>query len=320
MFPNKIMKEDQVKKNLSFLIVFAFTLCFLLSCGGNPSDTSTVQSMKLSTDYKNMKFDKENFPVLDGSTANIPLAKLIIQRLLEISGDEADALINFHTTPAAYEQLAHGLSDLLLVYNPADATKKTLADRNVELEYHSIGRDALVFIVNEQNPITSLTTKQVQDIYTGKIKNWKELGGKDLEIVAFQRPETSGSQALMDQLIMKNLTKMQAPVELIPAGMGGLIEGIASYKNTGGAIGYSVFYYADTMYKTPGLKFIKIDDVAPSNESIANGAYPHTNDFYAVINKNENRANVINLLNWILSEEGKKAITDAGYVWVEDKK
>ena len=80
-------------------------------------------------------------------------------------------------------------------------------------------------------------------------------------------------------------------------------------------MGYSVYYYAKNMYSVPGLRLMAVDGVVPSEETIANGSYPFLNEFYAVIRKNEPEGgSVRRLLDWVLSEEGRRAIRDAGYV------
>ena len=202
-----------------------------------------------------------------------------------------------------------------MVYEADEETKQIIKSSGVELEYHPIGRDALVFITNEGNPVTSLTTAQIQDIYQGKIVNWKTLGGEDKKIEAYQRPVKSGSQALMVKLVMQNLPLMEAPSERYPGEMGGLIDALASYNNEKNALGYSVYYYAKNMYSVPGLRLMAVDGVVPSEETIANGSYPFLNEFYAVIRKNEPEGgSVRRLLDWVLSEEGRRAIRDAGYV------
>lgn len=260
-------------------------------------------------------FTAEDLPKLDGSTANIPMAVLMVQRLLDIPEDEAEPMIDFSTTPYAYMALAHGSADLLLVYEADENTKLILADMGAELEYHPIGRDALVFITNEGNPVTSLTVAQLQDIYQGKITNWQALGGENKTIEAYQRPVMSGSQALMVKLVMGDLPLMEAPTERYPHEMSGLINLLANYNNEKNALGYSVYYYVQNMYNLPGLRLMAVDGVAPSEQTIADGSYPFINEFYAVIRKNEPKdSKTRQLLNWILSDEGKQAIRDAGYV------
>ena len=268
-----------------------------------------------STTAKSPLFLKDGLPKLDGSTANIPLAKMVLQRVCTLSDKEIEERTTFSTTPNAYMNLVGGNTDFLLIYEADEETKAAIKESGVELEYHAIGKDALVFLANEGNRVQTLTTKQIQDIYQGKITNWKTVGGEDLPIVAYQRAAKSGSQALMVKLVMKNLPLMKAPTELYPLEMGGLIDAMASYNNSKNAIGYSVYYYARNMYTQPGLRFMAVDGVEPSNKTIADGSYPFVNEFYAVIRKNEpENSSARQLLDWMVSEQGTKAVADAGYV------
>ena len=215
----------------------------------------------------------------------------------------------------AYMNLALNECELLIVYEASDETNKYLSSMAADFEYFPIGRDALVFIVNENNPVKSLSIDQIVDIYSGNIDNWKDVGGKNIEIDAFQRNATSGSQALMKKLVMKNVEPAETPKEKMPSEMGMLIDALAEYNNESNAIGYSVFYYASQMYTKPGLKFIGVNGVDPSNETIKNKKYPLTNDFYAVIRKNEpENSPARKLAMWLTGENGKKMIEKCGYV------
>lgn len=254
-----------------------------------------------------------NYPKVDGSTATIPLAMGLIRALTGCSEAEAEESIDFHGTDPSYHQLAEKTADLLVVYTAADTTVEELDIENT-MELHEIGLDALVFIVNEENPIESLTADQVRDIYSGKITNWKEVGGLDQEIVAFQRPHLSGSQTLMLELMMKD-TEMSEPLEeSISETMGDIINDIAAYDNSANAIGYSVYYYAKNMFTQPGLKFIAIDGVLPSNETINSGEYGYTKPFYGVIPKAAPSAEARAILTYLLTPEGQQMLEDCGYV------
>ena len=201
------------------------------------------------------------------------------------------------------------------VYEGSEGTKEKLDDMGTEFEYHPIGRDALVFIANENNPVQSLTSGQIKDIYTGKITNWSQVGGQDEEIIAFQRNPTSGSQTLMDKLVMQGTPMMEAPSEFTPAEMGSLIDGLAEYNNSGAAIGYSVYYYASLMYSRPGLKFLGADGTPPSNETIASGEYPYINEFFAVVRVDEPADSPARrLANWLRSADGQALVESCGYV------
>lgn len=268
-----------------------------------------------STPAPSTGWSLDSLPRLDGSTANIPLAALLLQRLLGVTEEEADRLIDFSTTPDAYRELIARNADLLLVYEADSLIKEVIAQSGVELEYHPIGRDALVFLTNAKNPVSSLTTQQIQDIYQGNITNWKAVGGEDMAIEAYQRPDTSGSQALMVKLVMKSLPLMNAPTDRYPHEMSGLVDVLGNYTNTANALGYSVYYYISQMYGSPDLKLLGVDGVKPDKATIADGRYPFVNDFYAVIRKEEPQdGKTRRLLNWLLSEDGRQTIKDAGYV------
>jgi len=307
--------KKRTQKILAGLL--GLSLLLLAACTALPSGEETTAPTTTEAPKKTVLFDKDTMPRLDGSTANIPLAELLLKRVTEFSEEEIIKRVEFTTTPYSYVNLINNQADLLLVYEADESTKAELQTRGVELEYHPIGRDALVFLINSNNPVKNLTTKQLQDIYQGKITNWKPLGGEDKEIVAYQRVARSGSQALMEKLVMKDLEMMEAPTELAPGEMSGLVDAIASYQNTQNALGYSVYYYARNMYQQPGLAFLSVDGKAPSNDSIRDGSYPFTNDFYAVIRKSESENSPARqLLQWILSADGKRCVTDSGYVGV----
>lgn len=264
-------------------------------------------------------FELSEYPVVDGSTANLPMMAKIMERTTGITAEEAERYTTCNKTSGAWLELAYGNSDLLLVYEASDGTKQELENIGTELDITPVGRDALVFIVNEDNPVENLTQQQLIDIYTGQITNWSEVGGADLPIVAFQRPEASGSQSLFMKLLMTDNEPMEAPSEFRPTEMGGLIEVLSSYSNTADAIGYSVFYYASYMYQQPGLKFIAVDGVLPSDETIADGSYPLLNEYYLVVRADEPAdSNTMRLRDWILSDEGRQAIIDAGYIPVQN--
>ena len=300
-----------------FRNIAVFGLCAALLCGCTPN-TNTDKGPEPTIDAKETLLTLEEYPRMDGSTANLPLMAEVLSRTTGISKEEAETLTSCSKTSNAWENLANKNADILLVYEAAEETKAVIEGTGTELEIDPIGNDALVFIVNENNPINSLTTDQIRDIYTGSITNWKELGGEDLEIVPFQRGSTSGSQSLFMKLIMTEEDPMEAPTELSPGMMGELIDAIASYNNSANAIGYSVYYYASYMYTQPGLKFIEIDGVMPTDETIADESYPHINPYFVAIRAEEAEGSPARTLrDWILSHEGEEAIKAAGYIPVK---
>ena len=207
---------------------------------------------------------------------------------------------------------------LIIAYEAPESVKEELKADGDPLEQKAIGRDALVFIVNEDNPVQSLTLQQLKDIYAGTITNWKDVGGKDQEIIAFQRRADSGSQTLFQKLLIQGGPLMEAPTELAPTAMGELVDSIAEYNNSANAIGFSVYYYIDQMYSKPGLRLLAVDGVAPSNETIADQNYPLCNEFYAAILQDsaadspERR-----IYEWLSTDAGRSCIERSGYVAVQ---
>lgn len=260
------------------------------------------------------------FPALDGSTATIPISKAIFRLSTGASEQEADSFIKHGKTTNAYLNLIEDRGPgLVIAYAPGETVEESLAEHGDNLIIKPIGRDALVFMKNAGNPVGSLSRKQVRDIYSGKLTNWKELGGRNQIIKAFQRPENSGSQNLMMQLAMKGTPMTEAPAEYVASEMGELLERVSAYDNTAEALGYSVYYYARNMYQMPGLRFMSIDGTEPSEETIRDGSYPYVSDFYAAVRKDEPEdSNAYRLFEWLTTDDGQALLNGLGYVGIGD--
>jgi ABC-type phosphate transport system substrate-binding protein len=259
----------------------------------------------------------DDYPIVDGSTATLPLSYKLMQVATGCPEEIAQAAISHSKTTESFYELVDGRSDLLLVYEPSEDAYEYASEMGVKLLMKPIGRDALVFLVNPANPVASLTHEQLVDIYTGKIANWKDVGGDDLAIVAYQRIANSGSQVMMERQVMKGTKMMDAPSELRTDEMAELIDVVASYKDTPSALGYSVYYYVHNMYSNANIRLLEVGGVAPNNETIASGAYPYTQDFYAVVRADAPEDSPQRkLYDWLTTDEGQALITDAGYVAV----
>jgi phosphate transport system substrate-binding protein len=282
------------------LVILILTAIMLTSCTSGVSNT---------------RFTKDSYPRVDGSTATIPLSENIAAKLLSLTPDEGKAFIKHNTTHNAYVNLLDGKADIIFVTEPSTEELQLAKKSNVELEVVPVVKEAFVFLINRNNPVDSISIKQIQDIYQGNIKNWKDLGGPDKEIIPYQRPENAGSQTIMENMVMKGIDIMEAPKEFKPAEMEGLIEVIASYDNSDRAIGYSVYYFVNSMYNKETIKFVKVDGVEPNNETIKSEQYPYTSAYYAVLKKSEAKdSNARKLLAWVLSDEGQKVAEQSGYV------
>lgn len=262
-------------------------------------------------------FTRDNFPKLDGSTSTVPLAQAMAAVLLSEELEQVGDLIQFSKTTQSYRNLIWGQSDLLLAAEPAEPIWNEKADNGFEWVMEPFAIDGLIFVVSADNPVDSLTVEQVQKIYTGEYTNWSQVGGDDVPIAAFQRNAAAGSQTMMKKLVMDGLELMEPPVEYIVESMYGLMEAVKSYDGSAGAIGYSVYYYANDMRMADGLKILRVGDVEPSPETFRDGSYPFTNPYYVVMKAGlaEDDPTYI-LFQWVLSPEGQELVAEKGYAAV----
>lgn len=262
---------------------------------------------------------RDNFPRLDGSTSTAPLGRAVAAALLGETEDEVSDLISFSRTTNSFRALMVGQADLLIVGEPNASVYDEMEEAGFDASIDTFATDGLIFVVNEDNPVDNLTTKQIRDIYSGKITNWSEVGGNDMPITPFQRNEDAGSQALMKKLVMGDTELMAPPTGYVIESMMGLMEAVRSYDNSPGAIGYSVYYYANDMKMASGLKILAVDGVTPSAETIRSQEYPHRNAYYVVMAADTPEGSpTARVYHWLLSEEGQTLVDSQGYVSVLD--
>ena len=260
----------------------------------------------------------DEYPKIDGSTATIPLSEAVAGKVLSMDVEEARQYIVHNTTHNAYVNLLDEKADVIFVTSPSEEELALAEEKNIKMEVIPIVNEGFVFFINEKNPVKSLTLQQVRDIYAGKITNWKEIGGQDKQIVAYQRPENSGSQTGMLDLVISKDEIMDPPLEQVIAEMGQIIDAVAVYSNEQDAIGYSYYYFATDMWKNEKVRLLAIDGIEPSQETIGNRTYPIMTAYYAVLRSDEPAdSNARKLVEWILSEQGQKTVEGAGYVGLQ---
>lgn len=303
-----------MKRPLAMLLSMVLTLTLLAACGGQEGGTASPDPQ-----VSRPSFTRDDLPRLDGSTSTVPLALAVCAEVLGESREEVQDLVRFNKTTTAYFNLLEGNADLLIVGEANDEVMARKKELNFEWEKQPFATDAFVFVVNEDNPVDSITVEQARDIYSGKITNWKELGGEDRPITALQRNEGAGSQTLMEKLVMQGTPMMEAPTEYIVTTMGQLMEAVKSFDGSPGAIGYSVYYYAEEMKMAQGLKLLKLEGVEPNPDTIRSETYPLVNPKYVVIPAGEPKGapNKV-LFDWLLSEDGQMLIAKEGYVSILD--
>ncbi|MDR1507259.1 MAG: substrate-binding domain-containing protein [Treponema sp.] len=273
---------------------------------------------------------RNNLPLLDGATALYPVYSAFVKAAfpenpprgytytLSYGALQADAaaeklIIRCSQTPRAYENLINGEVDIIFCAEPSNEQIAKAAEKGIKFNMTPIGIDAFVFFVNKNNRIDNITSEQVRAIYSGEITNWSSLNGNDEPIIAYQRPKNSGSQTILESVIMANDSVMEPLKENLVGGMGGMVEQVAVYKNYANAIGYSFLFFTREMVQNDQIKLLSVDTVYPSKETIQTGEYPFTGPFYAITGGDETR-NMKRLIKWILSDQGQYLVEKTGYI------
>ncbi|MFB9327354.1 PstS family phosphate ABC transporter substrate-binding protein [Paenibacillus aurantiacus] len=253
-----------------------------------------------------------DLPTIDGATALYPLYAAFVQATYPAGAyDPYKSNVVCSGTEFAYERLMDGETDIIFAAAPSKEHIAMAKRKGVKLELTPIGREAFVFFVQADNPVKGLALADIRRIYSGEVTNWREVGGKNAAIRAFQRPENSGSQTML-QSIMKDHRLMTPPKETVAEAMEGIIEQTADYRNYPNAIGFSFLYYATQMVGNGEIRLLEVDGVQPDRDSIADGTYPLTADFYAVTAGTDN-PNAKALLSWFRSEQGQELVETTGY-------
>ncbi|MGV8907604.1 MAG: PstS family phosphate ABC transporter substrate-binding protein [Propionicimonas sp.] len=263
----------------------------------------------------------DDFPRLDGATALYPLYGAIAEtvyrqpRGLDEEGEYrfVDEYVPCSTTAVAYDRLIAGQVDAVFAAQPSKGQMAKAKAGGVELKATPIGREAFVFFVNTDNPVSNLTLDQVRDIYSKRITNWNQVGGKDEAIIAFQRPDDSGSQTAILAMVMKDQGIAQPLREERISGMGGIMNEVAGYRDLTGAIGYSFRWYATVMNPNPRIRLVAIGGVEPTAANIRNGSYPLIAELN-IVTAGSTNPNVAKLIDWTVSPEGQALIEKTGYV------
>ena len=278
-----------------------------------------------------LKFETPSID-MDGATALYPVYSAFVQAVypegkydiydFKYNEDEGYGQVTCTGTIEAYERLIEGKTDIIFCAAPSKDQLALAEASGVQLHLTPIGREAFVFFVNSENPVEGLTVEEIQGIYTGEIRNWRELGGKNQRIRPYQRAENSGSQSALLRL-MEGLPLMEPEKEDRIAGMGGIITQVAGYRNHKNAIGFSFRFYSTEMVENEQIRLLALNGVLPTKETIRSGEYPISSNFFAVTASpigepapEESNEDLQAFIDWILSEQGQEIIEKTGYVGV----
>lgn len=246
---------------------------------------------------------------VDASLATQPLMDAYVDGLKEYNLKK-----DYTNTDPAYTKLINGETDLIIVTEPSSDELNRAKTAGVELEVTPVVNEGFVFYTNVKNPVNGLSLKEIQDIYMDKITNWNQVGGDDAKIIAYQRPENSGSQTGMLSLVMKDKKIKEPKREEYIESMAGIIDAVANYDNSKDSLGYSYYYYATTMYGNENIKFLAVEGVSPNHDTIKDESYPLITAYYIVTLKDTKNTAVSKVKKAMLESKGQEIARNAGYI------
>jgi phosphate binding protein len=288
-------------------IMLAIMTLFALTLGAAAQSETAEATAKPETTA-----EEYPFPVIDGSTSTIRLDGAIRAHYSGRTIEQETYSVDHSKTFESFEKLLAGDVDIVLSV-PLSKEQRALIPEDFKLGEEKIALEGFVFLINPANPVKSLTQAQIRDIYSGKITNWKEVGGDDAEIIAYQRNKDSGSQTYMTEF-MGETALAAAPKERVPGEMGRMITLLSDYDNSKYAIGYSVYSYAaEKQISVGNLDLLAVDGISPTRTTLEGGSYPLLSATYAFYNTENENPRVKEIVDFIVSAEGQKTVADAGY-------
>ncbi|MEO5803635.1 MAG: phosphate ABC transporter substrate-binding protein [Verrucomicrobiota bacterium] len=186
-----------------------------------------------------------------------------------------------------------------------EACVKAFGKRPTE---YKVALDGLSVYVNDANQVKELSLEQIEGIFTGRLKNWKDVGGNDAPITIYSRENSSGTYEFFKEHVLKGKDFAASAQTL--QGTAQVIQNVAKEKN---GIGYGGGAYG------AGVKHLNVKKdegspaIEPTEETVVNGSYPIWRYLYIYVNPALDKGEVANYLTWIRSDDGQKVVKDVGY-------
>jgi phosphate transport system substrate-binding protein len=298
-----------MRKISSSIIVGLFLLFFLLS--GCQNNTNGEQSgNQNATDY----YYLEN----KGSDTMVNLALYWAEEYQKLH-PEVRISVTGGGSGTGISSLINNTVDLANASRQIKLEEIESANKNgVDPIEYVVARDAIAVIVHPDNPINQLTLQEVSDIYTGRIENWIQLGGEDRPIVRLSRETNSGTHVYFLEEVIRlgnsdDKTIFSANTLLLPSS-----EGIiAEVRENPNAIGYDGLGYITEEVKVLGIaKDEGVDYIFPTLSTVNDNLYAISRNLY-IYAPGTPPTFVKAYLDWIMTSEGQKIVTDLGFIPVK---
>lgn len=270
------------KKSLYF-VCFAVLLTILVACS-NEKDTADTQT-------------GGSLVTISGSTSIGPLAEKLAMKYEEENDVKIE--VNQIGSSAGITNAISGVSQIGMASRDLKPEEK---DSN--LQELIIAYDGIVVVTHPSNPVKNLTMEQVKQIFTGEVTNWKEVGGKDMEIVVVSREDGSGSRDAFQEIVGYESGQLIKNA-IVASGNGNIKTTVAMNKH---AIGFISFEYIDESVST-----MDINGVQAKAENVLAGQYELSRPFLFV-HKEDVPESAKQFMEYILTPEGQKIVESAGAI------
>ena len=237
-----------------------------------------------------------------GSDTMVILAQRWAEKYMNTKGD-ASIQVTGGGSGTGISALINGTTDICNSSRPMKSgeiqkLKERFGTLGVEIP---CAKDGITIYVNPSNPVSDLSMDQLKDIYTGKITNWKQVGGPDARIVVYSRENNSGTYVFFKDHVLKG-KDYTASAQNLP-GTAAVVNAVAKDKF---GIGYGGAAYAK------GVKECKVNGILPTADNIKSNKYPISRYLYMYL-RNKPSGDIKKYVDWILSSEGQKIVTEVGY-------
>jgi ABC-type phosphate transport system substrate-binding protein len=296
-----------MKKQIVCTLALMLTLA---ACSGSTPPPANSGSIFNANGYDikmNPPMPLPEYPIIDGSSSTAVMHTAIRAYLTD-----EHFPVEHSQTYAALERLlpsSDNQADVVLAVKYYDETLQDAKGRGADLVITPVAKEGFIFVLHKSNPVNSLTQEQLRGIYSGKITNWAQVGGRDEEIIPFVRNWASGSQTAMTDF-MGGEPILGENESLFAAGMMILLTSVQ--ENPAG-IGYNILSWSTGQnLDAMGLKAAAVDGIQPNNRTLADSSYPLMVYTYSYYNSDNEKGK--NLTDWLLTAEGQKVIASADYV------
>lgn len=243
--------------------------------------------------------------VIDGSTTVGPISKAFADFYKE-NHSGVNITISESGSGNGVKSLMNNACDIANMsrfMKPAEF--KSCVDKGILPVAHVVAFDGLAVVVNPKNPVKALTVSQIADIYTGKISNWKQLGGEDAKIVVVSRDTNSGTYETFNELVLK-----KAAITKDAEYVGSNGQARTRVNTTKNAIAYVGLGFVDDTVKP-----LSVEGILPAAKSVSTGKYPIARPLYMFTNDYPKMgSDVYNFVTLHLSKEGREIVSDLGYI------